>query len=247
MITEPRPFPAATPERSDGLSPRLLKARRNKRALGAVGIGFLLVFVGVQAVIGLRIRSREQRLQRHGVDTTGVVVATDSDGESDYLMVRLEDCGCTVGVATTDPDGHPPGSTLPVRHDPARPGRAVALVDRPNPYDRLVAVGVGLTITAALIPVLLLTQRRRRQKALRLLEATTPTMEARVEAWQRVVHNTTLYYLSVYPARSGSGRNRSCASRSRPIHCATCRTAMSSRCSVTCNPAVPSLCAGATS
>ena len=177
----------------------------SKGRLAALALFPLLAIVLLQVVIVVKIHNRDRLLAERGVTTTAVVIGTDYHGDTDYLRVRLTDCGCVVEVATSNVDGHPVGSTLPVRYDPVQPGRARALVDRPYPYENELGVAGGLALGVLIVVPLLWAARRRRRRALRLVASTAPTMAVRVEAWERTINNNPVYYLSVYPARVGIG------------------------------------------
>ena len=191
--------------------PAGLPGTPSKGWLKALAFTPLLLLALLQLVMFFKIHAREQLLAERGVSTSAVVVGTDYHGDTDYLRVRLPECGCVVEVATSNIDGHPAGSSLPVLYDPQRPRRAKALVDRPNPYDGVLTMSVGLGLGVAILVPLVWVARRRRRKALRLVASTAPKMQVRVEAWERTLNNTPIYYLSVYPARSGSG--------TRPLLC----------------------------
>lgn len=208
MITDQIERAGGRTERS---RPAGLPGTPSKGWVKALAFTPLLVIALLQLVLFFKVHAREQLLTERGVTTTAVVVGTDYHGDTDYLRVRLPECRCVVDVATTDVDGHPVGSSLPVLYDPQRPGRAKALVDRPNPYEGVLTMSAGLVLGVAILVPLVWVARRRRRQALRLVASTAPTMQVRVEAWERTLNNTPIYYLSVYPAGSGSG--------TRPLLC----------------------------
>ena len=165
----------------------------------------VVALVVLAGVFIAKTRAAEDSLRRHGVVTTAVVVGTDHHGDNDYLRVRLQECACVVEVAATNLAGHPAGTTIPVRYDPDRPGRAEALVDRPNPYEPVFGVAGGVILSVLILVPLLLAARRRRRRALRLVASTAPVMQVSVDAWQRVVNRTPITYLSLHPY--GVGRS----------------------------------------
>ena len=197
--------------RTETSRPAALPHTPSKWWLKPLAFAPLLLLALLQLVLFFKIHAREQLLAERGVTTSAVVVGTGYHGDTDYLRVRLPECGCVVEVATTNVDGHSAGSSLPVLYDPQRPGRAKALVDRPNPYEGVVTMSAGLALGVAILVPLVWVARRRRRQALRLVASTAPTMQVRVEAWERTLNNTPIYYLSVYPAGSGSG--------TRPLLC----------------------------
>jgi hypothetical protein len=199
------------PSRTERSRPAGLPRTPSKRWFKALAFVPLLAIALLQLVLFFKIHAREQVLAERGVTTSATVVGTDYHGDTDYLRVRLPECGCVVEVGTADVEGHPVGTSLPVRYDPQRPGRAEALVDRPNPYEGVLTMSAGLGLGVAILVPLVWVARRRRRQALRLVGSTAPTLQVRVEAWERTLNNTPIYYLSVYPAGSGSG--------TRPLLC----------------------------
>ena len=197
--------------RTEPVRPALTPRTPSKRWFKALAFTPLLLIALLQSVLFFKIHAREQLLAERGVTTSAVVVGTDYHGDTDYLRVHFPACGCAVEVATSNVDGHPVGSSLPVLYDPQRPGRAKALVDRPNPYESVLTMSGGLALGVAILVPLVWVARRRRRQALRLVASTSPTMQVQVEAWERTLNNTPIYYLSVYPAGSGSG--------TRPLLC----------------------------
>lgn len=175
----------------------LRKELTTRQRVAIVAIPLLLI-VALPLVFAWKVHSRQQGLRQRGVITSAEVLGTSHSGDTDYLRVHLLDCGCVVLVATSNLAAHPVGSTLPVRYDPLHPGHAQALVDAPNPYEPVLLIVGGVVVALGILIPLLLVARRRRRASLALVHTTAPTRRVRVEAWERVMRNTTIPYLSVY-------------------------------------------------
>jgi hypothetical protein len=169
-------------------------------------LGPILLVLVIPLVLAFRIQRREAAIS-HGVKAEATVLGIYDTGDTDYLTVSIGGaCGCTVEIAIANLRDHPVGSRIPVQYDPSQPSRAKALVDRPHPYEPILPLASGIALALVILGPLLLLASRRRRRSLALVRATTPSMRARVEAWQRPTSNAILgYYLSVYPAGSPEG------------------------------------------
>lgn len=156
------------------------------------------LFLAAPAIGYFKAKGRQNSLDRRGVRAEAVIVGTDYQNDTDFLIVYVEPCACRLAIATSNPSGHAVGSTLPVRYDPERPSTAEALVDRPNPYESFLVVLVsvmGLLLIAVPIVVVAL-RRQRRSRA--LLDTSTPNGIVRVEVWRRSLMGNEVAYLSAY-------------------------------------------------
>lgn len=191
---------------TDGRPPEAVSTRA-RVLVAALPLALLLI---LPLVLVIKTHSRDAALGSRGVTTQALVIGSSIRGQTDFLLVRLLDCGCEVYVATSNLDGHAVGSTLTVRYDPTNPSHARALVDAPNPYAIPLELLAGIALSAAIIGPLIWAARRRRQQALALVANTAPTRRVRVQAWERSLHNSTMPFVSVYPIDEAGGRALLC-------------------------------------
>lgn len=173
---------------------------RSARSRVWLAVGLLGLFLMFPLIRAVKVHSRQDALQRRGVTTEAKVVGQGSRDTTDYLIVEYEACRCRTGVEISSPSRHPVGSMLPIRYDPRRPARADALVDRPNPYESIFVLLLGVLATIVLVVPILVFESRRRRAARRMAVTSAPTGRVRVETWRRAFLHSTVPYASVYPA-----------------------------------------------
>ena len=200
-------------------------ARRERRALPpgvavdtmplsvrfAIFESFALVLVVLAAVGALRVHGREARLRREGTITDAHVVGQGRRDGVDVLTVSfVSPCGCRADVAIEHASRHPIGSAIPVRYVLGHPGRIVALVDRPDPYEGPMALGVSAGAMSVVFALLVASREWRSRRRRRLADRLPLAGRVRVEAWRTGFARNVRYYLSLYPVDSTSDAPGAC-------------------------------------